>query len=103
MGVGLYTSRVALQILGATDYGLYNVVGGMVALFTFLNGALSSGTSRFITYELGVGDKARLREMFNITLVSHILLAVVVFIAAETAGLWFVNTHLSFLRSGLPP
>ena len=96
MGVGLYTSRVALQILGATDYGLYNVVGGMVALFAFLNSALSAGTSRFITYELGVGDKARLREMFNITLVSHILLAVVVFIAAETVGLWFVNTHLVF-------
>ena len=96
MGVGLYTSRAALQILGATDYGLYNVVGGMVALFAFLNGALSSGTSRFITYELGMGDKARLREMFNITLVSHILLASIVFIAAETVGLWFVNTHLVF-------
>lgn len=101
MGMGLYTSRVALQILGASDYGLYNVVGGIVALFAILNGVLGSGTSRFITYELGVGDKARLREMFNITLVSHILLAGIVFIAAETAGLWFVNTHLVFPQERL--
>mgnify|MGYP001524652360 CR=1 FL=1 len=53
MGVALYTSRVALQVLGVSDYGLYNVVGGVVAMLAFINGSMSSGTSRFIAYELG--------------------------------------------------
>lgn len=57
MVVAIYTSRVILDVLGASDYGIYNVVGGIVAMMSFLNGSMSSGTSRFITYELGRGDK----------------------------------------------
>ncbi len=57
MVVAIYTSRVMLDVLGASDYGIYNVVGGIVAMMSFLNGSMSSGTSRFITYELGRGDK----------------------------------------------
>lgn len=96
MLVALYTSRVVLDVLGASDYGLYNVVGGVVTMLGFLNGSISSGTSRFISYELGVGDKERLRDIFNVALVSHIGIALIVFAIAETVGLWFVNTQLFF-------
>lgn len=96
MLVALYTSRVVLEVLGASDYGLYNVVGGVVTMLGFLNGSISSGTSRFISYELGVGNKEKLRDIFNVALVSHIGISVIVFVIAETVGLWFVNTHLVF-------
>lgn len=96
MLVSLYTSRVVLEVLGASDYGLYNVVGGIVAMLAILNGSISAGTSRFITYELGKGDKERLRNVFNVSLVSHIIIAVIVFIIAETVGLWFLNTKIVF-------
>ena len=91
MGVTLYTSRIVLKVLGAADYGLYNVVGGVVSMFSFLNGSLSSGTSRFITYDLGTGDKIRLRQTFNIAFVSHTILAAVIFLSTVTIGLLFVN------------
>lgn len=96
MLVSLYTSRVVLDVLGASDYGLYNVVGGIVAMLAVLNGSISAGTSRFITFELGVGDKERLRNVFNVSLVSHMAIAVVVLIIAETVGLWFLNTQIVF-------
>lgn len=96
LGVSLYTSRIVLEVLGASDYGLYNVVGGVVTMLAFINGAMSSGTSRFITYELGRGDKKKLAEIFNVSLVCHILLALIIFVLAETIGLWFVNTQLVF-------
>lgn len=96
MLVALYTSRVVLEVLGASDYGLYNVVGGVVTMLGFLNGSISSGTSRFISYELGIGDKEKLRDVFNVALVSHIGISLIVFFVAETIGLWFVNTQLVF-------
>lgn len=96
MGVALYTSRIVLKVLGAADYGLYNVVGGVVSMFSFLNGSLSSGTSRFITYDLGTGDKIRLRQTFNVAFVSHTILAGIIFLLTETIGLWFVNNKLVF-------
>lgn len=96
MAVSLYTSRVVLDVLGASDYGLYNVVGGVVAMMGFLNGSISAGTSRFITYELGKGDSEKLRNVFNVTLVSHIGIAAIVFVIAETMGLWFVNRQMVF-------
>ena len=96
MAVSLYTSRVVLDVLGASDYGLYNVVGGVVAMMGFLNGSISAGTSRFITYELGRGDLEQLRNVFNVSLVSHMLIAGIIVIIAETVGLWFVNTQMVF-------
>ena len=96
MAVALYTSRVVLDVLGAADYGLYNVVGGVVAMMGFLNGSISAGTSRFITYELGKGDFEKLRNVFNVSLVSHIGIAAIAFFVAETIGLWFVNTQMVF-------
>ena len=96
MLVTLYTSRIVLDVLGASDYGLYNVVGGIVSMLAVLNGSVSAGTSRFISYELGVGNKERLRDVFNISLVSHITIALIVFVLAESVGLWFVNTQIVF-------
>lgn len=96
MGVALYTSRIVLKVLGATDYGLYNVVGGVVSMFSFLNGSLSSGTSRFITYDIGTGDEKRLRETFNAAFISHLILAAIILLLTETIGIWFVNNKLVF-------
>ena len=96
MGVSLYTSRIVLKVLGAVDYGLYNVVGGVVSMFSFLNGSLSSGTSRFITYDLGADDKVKLRQTFNVAFISHTILAGIIFLLTETIGLWFVNNKLVF-------
>ena len=91
MGVQLYSSRVILDKLGATDYGLYYVVFGVIGLLSFLNGTLSSGTSRFITYELGKGDQTKLRKTFSTTLISHVLLAGIILILGETIGLWYAH------------
>jgi O-antigen/teichoic acid export membrane protein len=94
MLVSLYTSRVILNTLGVEDYGIYNVVGGVVAMFAFFNGAMSSATQRFLSYEIGKGDFVQLRKTFNATQVIHIGIAVLIFILAETIGLWFVKTYL---------
>lgn len=91
MGVQLYSSRVILDKLGATDYGLYYVVFGVIGLLSFLNATLSSGTSRFIAFELGKGNKDRLRTTFSTTLISHILLAAIILLFGETIGLWYAN------------
>ena len=89
MGVNLYMSRIVLRILGFEDYGLYNVVGGIVTMFTFLNGSLGSATSRYITFELGKKNFDRLSKVFNTALVIHIAIAFLIIILAETIGLWF--------------
>ena len=91
----LYTSRVVLQVLGVQDYGLYAVVGGVVSMLSFLNGALSAGSSRFLTFELGTGDFEKLSRTFSTLLNSHIILAVVLVILSETIGLWFVYNELA--------
>lgn len=94
MGVTLYTSRIVLQVLGETDFGLYNVVGGIVMMFTFLNGSLAGATSRFITYEIGRQDYVRLHKIFNVSLLTHIMIALVIVILAETVGLWFLYNKM---------
>lgn len=92
--VSLYTSRVVLEVLGVEDYGIYGIVGGVVAMFSFLNASMAGATSRFLTYEMGKGDEQRLRDTFSSALMIHIGIAVVVFILAETVGLWFLNNKL---------
>lgn len=94
MFVSLYTSRVILRVLGVDDYGTYQTVGGVVAMISFLNGALSSGSSRFLTFELGRGDETRLRKTFSTTLLMHCFLALALAVVAETIGLWFVYNKL---------
>lgn len=94
MLVTLYTSRVVLAELGIKDYGIYNVVGGVVMMFSFLNNCMSSATQRFMTFELGKGDMQKLRNVFAASLNIHIFIALIIVILAETIGLWFVNEKL---------
>lgn len=94
MGVSLFTSRVVLDKLGVVDYGLYNAVGGVVAMLMFLNGTLSTGTSRFLTFELGRNDASRLKATFNTTFYTHLVLALLVALFMESVGLWFVYEKL---------
>ena len=95
MVVGLFTSRVVLQTLGVTDYGIHNVVGGVVAMFAFISGTLMNITKRFISIELGKGgDINVLKKIFSISFFLHAIAAVGIVILAETIGLWFVNNRL---------
>ena len=95
MVVGLFTSRITLSVLGISDYGIYNVVGGTVTMLTVLTGAISVATSRYLTYSLGVGDKNALQKTFSTALNIHIILGVVIFIIAEVLGIWFLNNKLN--------
>lgn len=94
MIISLYTSRVILQVLGVDDYGIYQSVGGIVGFLGFLNGALSTGSSRFITYGLGEGNKEKLNKIFCTTLTIHIILAITIVLLAETIGRWFLCNKL---------
>lgn len=94
MLVSLYTSRVILNTLGVEDYGIYNVVGGVVTMFAFFNSAMSSATQRFLSYEIGKSNFIQLRKTFNASQVIHIGIAILILILAETIGLWFVKNYL---------
>ena len=91
MLVSLYTSRVLLQALGVDDYGIYQAVGGIVGFLAFINGALATGTSRFLTYSIGEGDPDRMKKMFSMAFYLHLGIALLIAIIAETAGLWYLN------------
>lgn len=103
MGVTLYTSRVVLDKLGVDDYGLYNVVGGVVGMLSFLNGTLSTGTSRFLTFELGTGNKEKLIATFSTAFYVHLILSVIVLVLMETGGLWFFYNKLVIPDTRLMP
>lgn len=94
MLVSLYTSRVVLNTLGVENFGIYNVVGGVVAMFGFINGSMSSATQRYITFALGKGDKERLRTVFSTTLQIHTLIACIIVLLGETVGLWFLYNKM---------
>lgn len=95
MGVSLYTSRVVLKVLGVEDYGIYNLVGGIVILFSFLNGAMSGATQRFINFERATNNKENVKKIFNISLLNHLLIALGILLLSETFGLWFLNYRLN--------
>lgn len=95
MLISLYTSRKILEALGISDFGILNVVGGVISMLTFLNSAMSVATQRFLTFELGRNDIKGYNRTFNMSLLIHVGLAAIVFIAAETIGLWFVNAYLN--------
>lgn len=94
MLISLYTSRVILNVLGVDDYGIYNVVGGVVAMFSMISASLSTAISRFLTYEIGRDDKSRLRLIFSSSVTIQAGLAIIILLLAETIGLWFLNTQL---------
>lgn len=89
MLVSLYTSRVVLATLGVEDFGIYNVVGGVITMFSFFNGAMSSSTQRYITFELGRGDFDQLQKVFQTSVNIHLLVALLILFLGETIGLWF--------------
>src|SRR5690554_5624402 len=95
LGVKLYTSRVILNILGVDDYGIYNVVGGIVIMLSFLNNAMAIGTQRFLSIEIGRTNDKQLAKVFSMSINIHLIIALIVFILSETIGLWFLNTQLN--------
>lgn len=94
MCVGLYAARIVLQVLGASDYGLYNVVGGIVTMFAFLNSTLASGTQRFLTFALGEDNFQKLCDVFSTASYLHALFAVIIFILSEIVGLWLLYNQM---------
>lgn len=94
MVVGIYTSRLVLQALGVDDYGVYNVIGGFVAMFSILSASLVNASQRFISYEMGKREP-KMNRMFCGTMSIHLLLALIVLVAFETFGIWFLNTKLN--------
>ena len=94
MAVSLYTSRVVLNTLGVEDYGIYNVVGGVVAMFGFINSSMASATQRYITFALGKGNMDGLQKVFSTALQIHALISAIIVILGETVGLWFMYTQM---------
>lgn len=95
MLISLYTVRAVLKTLGAADYGIYNVVSGIVSMFAFLSGSLAYATQRFLSIELGRGDFYRLRLIFSASIFIYLIIALIVVILSETIGLWFINSRLT--------
>ena len=95
MSIGLYTGRVILDTLGVTDYGIYNVVGGVITVASFFHSAISAASQRFISFELGRNDKESIRNVFSTSVNIHVGISAAIILLGETIGLWFVNTHLN--------
>lgn len=95
MGISLFTSRVVLRTLGADDFGLYNVVGGIIVIVSFLNSALSGATRRFITYELGKEEKSDVSAVYSTSLIVHGVISIFLFLMCESIGLWFLQNYLT--------
>ena len=94
MFIGLFTSRVVLRELGVEDYGIWNAVGGVVTMFTFVTTAISSAISRYLAYELGRSDREKLRRVFSTGLMVQLLLCLVLAVLVETVGLWMVDAKM---------
>lgn len=95
MGVSFYMSRVVLRILGIEDLGIYNVVGGIVTVMTFMNSSLNITTQRFLNYEMGKGNYDNLCKVFSMSFWSYSIIALIVFLLSETVGLWFLYEYLN--------
>lgn len=99
MLISLYTSRVILNALGVQDFGIYNVVGGVVAMFSIISGSLSAAISRFITFELGKGDKDRLAKVFSASVTIQLFISLIVVVLIESVGVWFLNSKMTIPAS----
>lgn len=91
MFIGLYTSRINLQSLGVEDFGIYNVVGGVVVMFSIINGSITASISRFLTFEIGTGNMEKLKKVFSTSVTIQIGISLLILLLAETIGLWFLN------------
>lgn len=95
MIIGLYTSRIIINALGLSDYGLYSVVGGVVSILIFVNSTLTSGTQRFLNFALGKGDDKKLKLTFSTALFLHLIIAIFFVLFSETVGLWFLRNKIN--------
>lgn len=95
MLVALYTSRVVLNVLGVTDFGIYNLVGGVIGMFAFLNNSMSAATQRFINFEKASNALHRIKLIFNLSLRNHVMISFLVLVLGETIGVWFINFKLN--------
>ena len=95
MLLGLFTSRIVLEALGENDFGIYNVVGGVVAMFSIISGALTTAVTRFITFEMGKGSEAQLGKVYSTAVNVQLILALIVVILAEPVGLWFIDNKMT--------
>lgn len=94
MFIGLYTSRINLQSLGVEDFGIYNVVGGIVVMFSIINSSITASISRFLTFELGTGNIEKLKKVFSTSVTIQIGISLIILLLAETVGLWFLNNKM---------
>ena len=99
MLIGLYTSRINLQSLGVEDFGIYNVVGGIVVMFSIINGSITASISRFLTFEIGTGNIEKLKKVFSTSVTIQISISLVILLLAETIGLWFLNNKMVISES----
>lgn len=95
MAVTLYTSRIILQVLGVDDFGIYSVVGGVVAMFSFLTGTMASASQRFLAFDMAKGDMVRLQQSFSLITLYYLIAGLVVVLLSESIGVWFLNTHMN--------
>ena len=102
MVVGLYTSRVVLNALGENDFGIYDVVGGVVAMFAIISGSLNSAISRFITFEMGKRDRTRLNKVYSTAVIIQLVLSLIVVAVAEPLGVWFIRNEMTIDPSRIP-
>lgn len=100
MGVTIFSSRIILDTLGVEDYGIYNVVGGFVSMFSVLSGTLTAASQRFIAFELGKDD-SDIKKVFSTTVSIHIFLAIIIFVLLESIGLWFLNYKMNIVPERL--
>lgn len=94
MAITLYTSRIVLETLGVSDFGIYNVVGGIVTMFTFIRSAMGNATNRYITFALGKGEEKELKKIFSSCIYVHTILALLIIVLAETVGVWLLYSQL---------
>lgn len=95
MLIGLYTSRVILAVLGVDNFGIYNVVGGTIAMFSMFTSSMSSAISRFITFGLGKNSLDNLKSIFTTSITIQLIIGIVIVIIAEIVGIWMINTTLN--------
>lgn len=100
MGITLFTSRIVLEMLGVDDYGIYSVVGGFVTMFSVLSSSLTAGSQRFLAYELGK-ENPQIKTVFSTTITIHIFLALLIFVALESVGLWYLNYKMNIVPERL--
>lgn len=101
MGISIYSSRIILQALGVVDYGIYNVIGGVISMFSFLNASMIASTQRFLNYSMGKGDYNNVKKILNTSITLHIILSVIVLFVSEVIGIYLINHSLTIPNNRL--